>query len=410
MGWGANHFAALLAVYRQRLALDAAAPTLLFGVYALGLMPGLLFAGPLSDRRGRRPLVLPAATAALAASCVLGGFGHSFPALLGGRFLYGLAAGAVTSPGSVWLFELSRDVAPAVSARRAAVALSAGFGSGPLVTGALAQFAPAPTIAPFVVHAAVLAFALLRALPVAETVAATAAGARSAAAPGAALSGSRTKPATPLLRFDLDGASWRRFCARVLPMAPWVFAFPSISFAVLPGMFGGALGPAPIALTGLIGALTLGSGVLAQPLARTLPPERVARRGLLVGAVGLGAGGLAVKTATAPLLFVAAPLLGAAYGICLTAGLRASQAIAPPHARGGLTGLYYVLTYLGFAAPYLFALAGHLWAAPISFAISAALAAVTAAALPSPSHHLPSPPPARDPLRDPPAAPPRARA
>lgn len=406
MGWGANHFAALLAVYRQRLALDAAAPTLLFGVYALGLMPGLLFAGPLSDRRGRRPLVLPAAAAALAASCVLGGFGHSFPALLGGRFLYGLAAGAVTSPGSVWLFELSRDVAPAVSARRAAVALSAGFGSGPLVTGALAQFAPAPTLAPFAVHAAVLTFALLRALPVAETVTTGAA----AAAPGAALSGSRTKPAAPLLRFDLDGASWRRFCARVLPMAPWVFAFPSISFAVLPGMFGGALGPAPIALTGLIGAVTLGSGVLAQPLARTLAPERVARRGLLVGAVGLCVGGLAVQTATAALLFVAAPLLGAAYGICLTAGLRASQAIAPPHARGGLTGLYYVLTYLGFAAPYLFALAGHLWAAPISFAISAALAAAIAAALPSPSHHLSLPPPARDPPGDPPPAPPGARA
>lgn len=371
VGWGANHFAALLAVYRQRLVLDAAAPTLLFGVYALGLMPGLLFAGPLSDRRGRRPLVLPAATAALAASCVLGGFGHSFPALLGGRFLYGLAAGAVTSPGSVWLFELSRDVTPAVAARRAAVALSAGFGSGPLVTGALAQFAPAPTLLPFAVHAAVLSVALVRALAVAETL--------------PALSATRTEaPAAraPLLRFDLDGAAWRRFLSQVLPMAPWVFAFPSISFAVLPNLFGGSLGPAPIALTGLLGAMTLGSGVLAQPLARAASPTQVARRGLLAGAVGLGVGGLAVATSTAALLFAAAPLLGGAYGICLTAGLRASQAIAPPHARGGLTGLYYVLTYLGFASPYLFALAGHLWAAPLSFAASAALAALTAAALP----------------------------
>lgn len=51
-GWGGNHIAPLLLVYRQRLGLDPAAPQLLLGAYALGLVPGLLLAGPLSDRRG----------------------------------------------------------------------------------------------------------------------------------------------------------------------------------------------------------------------------------------------------------------------------------------------------------------------------------------------------------------------
>ena len=46
VGWGANHFAALLPVYRAQLQLDAGAPALLFGAYALGLVPGLLLSGP----------------------------------------------------------------------------------------------------------------------------------------------------------------------------------------------------------------------------------------------------------------------------------------------------------------------------------------------------------------------------
>lgn len=59
-GWGANHFATLLIVYRTRLSLGPPSLGLLYGVYALGLVPGLVLAGRISDRRGRRPLVLPA--------------------------------------------------------------------------------------------------------------------------------------------------------------------------------------------------------------------------------------------------------------------------------------------------------------------------------------------------------------
>lgn len=368
VGWGANHFAALLAVYRQHLALDAAAPMILFGVYALGLMPGLLLAGPLSDHRGRRAVVMPAAIAALLASGLLGLGGDHFAALLAGRFLYGLAAGAVTSPGSVWLFELSQRAAPGVGARRAAIALSSGFGLGPLVSGVLAQFAPHPTLLPFAAHAAVLGFAIALASSVRD------------------VSGNRTNGAGEphrLLRFDLDAAAWRRFWRGVAPMAPWVFAFPAIAFAALPAALGGALGPAPIAYTGLLCALTLGGGVLAQPVTRDVAPTVAARLGLFVGTLGLLVGVAAVALPLPALLLAAAPILGAAYGICLTAGLRSVSAIAPAHARGSLTGLYYVLTYLGFAAPYLFALAARLGASPaFDLVVCAAFAVLIALTLP----------------------------
>lgn len=378
VGWGANHFAALLQVYRQHLALDAAAPALLFGVYALGLMPGLLLAGPLSDRRGRRAVVLPAAVAALGASALLGALGDHFFALLVGRFLYGLAAGAVTSPGSVWLLELSarsaqgaqraQAAAAGLGPRRAAIALSAGFGAGPLVTGVMAQWLPAPTIAPYAVHVAVLTMALAAAWRVAD-------GNPERAASAAANDDRR------LLRFDLDRAGWRRFLGSVALMAPWVFAFPSIAFAVLPALLGGGLGPAPIAYTGLLCALTLGAGVLAQPVTRNLAAASAARLGLAIGAVGLLLGAGVEALGVPALLLGVVPVLGAAYGICITAGLRGAQAIAPAHARGGLTGLYYVLTYVGFSAPYLFAIATRALSPVTSLALAALLAAATAVAL-----------------------------
>jgi hypothetical protein len=392
VGWGANHFAPLLAVYRAELHLDAAAPGLLLGVYALGLVPGLLVAGPLSDRRGRRAVVLPAALAALIASAVLGLVGTASGALLGhplladpgdrfvavlvGRFLYGLAAGAVMSPGAVWVIELSRaarvagaDAAAAAGPRRATIALSAGFGLGPLVSGLLAQYAPAPTLTPYVVHLGVLALALIAAwtAPVAIT-----------PAPAA------TAATAPLLRFDLPPASWRHFLRGVALMAPFVFAFPAIAFAGIPPLRAAPLSASPIAFTGALTALTLLTGVLIQTPTRRLTPITAARLGLILGAAGLALGAATLDLATPLGVLGAGILLGAGYGTTMTAGLRALEPLAPPHARGALTGLYYVLTYVGFAAPYLIALAARTLPGATALLIVAAAAIVVAVLLRGP--------------------------
>src|SRR5262249_19637771 len=151
VGWGANHFVPLLLAYRERLGLEPAELALLFGMYALGLVPGLLLAGPVSDRRGPRAVVLPSACVALAGRVVPGVGGASFAALMLGRLVYGLGAGGAMSAGAAWLVELSRDTG-GVGARRATVALSAGFGLGPLASGLVAQYAPAPTVLPFAIH------------------------------------------------------------------------------------------------------------------------------------------------------------------------------------------------------------------------------------------------------------------
>jgi hypothetical protein len=54
------------------------------------------------------------------------------------------------------------------------------------------------------------------------------------------------------------------------------------------------------------------------------------------------------------------------------------QRLAQDGGLAGLTAAFYVLTYLGFAAPYLLALASHVVGYPLLLTITAALAEVTA--------------------------------
>ena len=54
-GWGSNQFTPMLLVYRDALGLSAGSLEAMFGVYALGLIPGLLLAGPLLGRQGAPP-------------------------------------------------------------------------------------------------------------------------------------------------------------------------------------------------------------------------------------------------------------------------------------------------------------------------------------------------------------------
>jgi MFS family permease len=362
VGWGANHFVALLLVYKATLALDAAAPAALLGMYALGLVPGLLLSGPLSDRYGRRTIVFPAVAVTLAASALLGAGGGSFYALLAGRLLYGVGAGAAMNPGAVWLLELSAGTAPGAGARRATLALSAGFGFGPLLSGFLAQRAPYPTVLPYVVHLVVETFVFVLAL-------------RTPAPPHPA-----RRPG-PLLRIGLDGANRGPFLRGVVWMAPFVFAFPGIAFATLPALAGGRIQPTRV---GALAALTLAAGMAVQPFTRRIAPTVAARAGLLVGAAGvvLGTGAVAWH-ATLPLL-AATALLGVGYGACMTSGLRLVETLSRPETRAGLAGLYYVLTYVGFATPLGLALAARRMPPTVALLGVAALALVAAAALRAP--------------------------
>ena len=150
VGWGANQFSPMLIVYRHELRLGAGAVAGLFLVYALTLIPGLRFGGPASDRFGRRPVVLPFVILSPLATLLLVLGPRSLALISVGRALAGLCSGVVFGSATAWVQELSHGTGQ--SARRAALALTAGFGLGPVVAAVLAQWAPDPLILPYLPH------------------------------------------------------------------------------------------------------------------------------------------------------------------------------------------------------------------------------------------------------------------
>jgi hypothetical protein len=342
IGWGANQFVSLLVAYRERSGLSVGTVDALVGAYALGLIPALLVLGPVSDRSGRAPVLRGAALVSLLATAVL--MLDSLWALYAGRLLAGVASGAAFAAGSAWVEELSTaDAAapPGSGARRAAMALTAGFGLGPVVAGLLAQWAPAPLVTAYVPHLLVTLAVLGPLWRSPETV---------------------TRGSDRGLRVRSAGDP--AFRGRVAPVAPWVFGAATVSIAVLPGLVTTTTAGWTVAFNALIAGVTLGTGFAVQPLGRRLAaadPRRGVAAGLGAITAGLLVGAGAAALASPVLVAVAAVVLGAGYGCCLVAGLLQTQRIAARGELAGLTAVYYALTYLGFAVPVVLAGLAH-WA------------------------------------------------
>lgn len=357
---GTNVPTPLLLIYREELDLGPDVLTAVFGCYALGLVPALALAGPASDRFGRRRVVLPCAVLAGLTSLLLVGAAHSLVLLFAGRALQGAVSGAVFSIGSAWVAELSAAEGDGAAGRRAAVAMTAGFSLGPLVSGLLGEWAPLPTTLPYLLHAALVVVGLAVARGLAETV---------------DLGPDREARATG----PLVARSDRRVLLTVLaPLAVCVYAFPSVIVAAVPLLVD--VDAPPVLLTGVLAGLTLGAGAVAAPLQRGLG------RWTAVTAVALGAVGFALATAGAgsgspPVLLVAALLLGSGGGLAFAAGLALTGRLARPGRRGALSAVFLGCAYVGFGAPFVTAVAAEASTVQVPLAVATGLVALLAVRL-----------------------------
>jgi hypothetical protein len=184
-------------------------------------------------------------------------------------------------------------------------------------------------------------------------------------------------------RFSRPRFRGSRFRSVVAPMAPWVFAAPAIAFGLLPTVTGADQAHDGIALTAGITGLCALAGVLIQPTARRLSNgpggNRASAVGLLAIAAGLALAAVTVVERQAWMLVPCSVVLGCAYGLCLVAGLVEVQRLADQRTLAAATAVFYALTYLGFAAPFLLTLATPLAGYPESLTAAAALALGTAA-------------------------------
>lgn len=382
IGWGGNEFTPLVVMYRAHgystVGVDA-----LLAAYVIGLIPGLLVASALSDRHGRRPVMLVGGVASIAGSLLiaLGPLGAGWVAA--GRMVSGLGIGVAMSVGTSWVKELSTPdfdprVTPGTGARRASLTLTVGFALGPGVAGILAQWAPWQRVLPYLVHA-LLTLPALIVLAVASIE-------------------TRTEDPSdrPLWqRLRVPKASHARFLRVVVPLGPWVFGTVGVAYVVLPQMVDEKVGHWALILSATLTVATLSAGVLIQPVARRLDDVSTARAcvvSMVLVTLGMAAAALAAHLALVWLTFAVGMLLGCAYGIAVVSGLLEVQRIAAPDELAGLTGVYYALTYLGFTLPLILAALSHWFGYPTMLLAVCALAAACTAVIASAwARHLPEP-------------------
>ncbi|MFJ5230925.1 MFS transporter [Kitasatospora sp. NPDC088391] len=322
----------LYGLYQERLGFSELMVTVVFAVYAFGVIGVLLLFGQVSDTVGRRPVLLCGLACAAAGSAVfLAERGLAW--LFAGRLLAGFAAGLFTGTATAYVLELAPPGRTARAAFAATAANMGGLGCGPLLAGVLAEYAPAPLRLPFLVHLALLAgaFAVVRALP--ETVP-DARPARTA------------RPRRPVLPPQVRGVFGP---AAVAAFAG--FSLLGLFTSVTPAFLAGSLGVHDHALVGLIVCAAFLASTGGQLLVPRLGAARAVPTGCLVLIGGLGLLALSLATGTLAPLLLAALVGGAGQGLGLRGAVTLVAAAAPATHRGGVLSALFVVGYLGISIP-----------------------------------------------------------
>lgn len=328
-----------------------------------GLLPGLLLGGGLSDRRGRRPVVLTGLVLCAAGNVVM----LLWPTLAGvliGRLVVGVGVALVASAGTAW----AADQDSAKGAARAGVVLTTGFAAGPLASGLIAQFTPGRV-------GLVVAFTVPVLLTGLSALLCLVADRASVVLPATKARPARDGSDAPFVEERRIGTA----LAAALPMALWVFSCVTVAMLVLTerigGQYGGPLLPAVAAVLGL------GTGILVQLGTRRLAGWRpLGIVGAALAAIGFVISGVAGGQVSIATFVLCSVTFGAAYGLCLGQGLRDVDRLAPRSTRGLVIGIFYVVTYTGFALPFVLNTYEDSIGASVPMFVLAALAAGSALA------------------------------
>ncbi|WP_327682464.1 MFS transporter [Kitasatospora sp. NBC_00458] len=324
----------LYPLYQHAFGFSPFMVTVIFAVYALGVVAGLLTLGRLSDQIGRRP-VMAAALLFAAAAAGLFEAADSLPWLLTARVLSGFGAALITGSATAALLDLAP---PERRLRAQTLALAANMGGlagGTLFSGILAEWAGSPLRLPWTATLVLTAAALLGLFAVPETVPAAirAAGVRLRLQPLRIPAGIR--PA--FLRAALAGGAG--------------FAATGVLTAVSGLFLATVLDLRNHALTGLVVAVAFAAIAVGQLLVRVLPPARalpLACAGLVLAAA-LVAGALLTE-ALVPLL-LGACVNGLAAGAAIGTGLGAINGGVAPERRGETVSTFFAVLFSMLSVP-----------------------------------------------------------
>jgi len=354
--------APLYVLYQREDGFSAFVVTVVFAMYAVGVIVSLLLAGHVSDWVGRKRILIPALALEVVAALIFLG-STALPALLLARFVSGLGVGMITATATAYLAELHALSRPGAGTARFEVVSTAanigGLGVGPLVAGALAQFLPSPLHTPYLLFAVLLLLAIVAVGFTRETVELTPDRPRwrpQRIGVGELLSTSHVSagrtPSTRVGREELSGSDRRAYLAAATT-AFTAFAIFGVFNSLAPGFVAGTLHHPSRLLAGAVVFVVFGAAAVAQTLTTGLRPVARFRLGLSVEALGLIVLVAGMDTANLAGFLVGGVLAGAGAGVVFKAAIGSVVASAAPAARGEALAGLFLIAYLGLVVPSL---------------------------------------------------------
>jgi MFS family permease len=320
----------LYPLFEQRYSFGELMVTVIFAVYAFGVIAGLLVFGNLSDEIGRKPvLMLGLAFSALSAFLFL--FAGSLAPIYAGRVVSGFSAGIFTGTATAMLVDLAPGGRRRMASFVAVVVNLGGLGLGTLLAGLLADYCTSPLRLPFIVDLGLLVPAVLGLLVTPETV-------------------QRRAFRLRLQRLSVP-TEVRSVFIRGATAGFGSFAVAGVFSSVAPAFLATILGRTSHALAGAIVFILFSASIVGQLLVAQLSDRRALILGcaLLVGGVGLL--GLALGIESLAALIASALVVGLGQGLVIGAGLAAINQRAPVERRGETASSFFVVMYIGLSLP-----------------------------------------------------------
>ena len=329
----------LLVVYKDQWGFPASLLTLAFAAYAIGFLAALLTLGSLSDRIGRRPVLIGALIVQLASN-VMFLVAPDVGWVIAARIVQGVAGGAATAAFTAALVELAPPNRKRLGAILGSVGVTGGLALGSLLAGLAIQLSPQANAIVFVILTVVTIVGIVVAALSPETV---------TRAPGALRS--------LIPRVSVPAAVRQEFVAAA-PVLAAVWMLAGLSGGLAPSMVRSVFHLDSGLLNGVTGFVAPATSAVIGLAFTRLDPRLTMTVGIyasVVGPVGIIGGVLAGSLTT---MIVGQVIAGVGFGAAFTAALRLILPLAAEHQRAGVVAAIYVVSYVAFGVPIV--IAGYL--------------------------------------------------
>jgi len=326
----------LYTIYQQRDHFSTLMVTVVYAVYAVGVIGSLFLGGHVSDWVGRRRVLVPAiAVNVLSAVLFL-----AFPSLAGliiARIVSGVSIGLTTGTATAYLAELHLGAGGAPTGRRPQIVATAanlgGIGVGPLGAGLLAQFLPSPLVIPYLVFGGALVVLTLLVAFAPET----------ANRPD-------PQPAWRPQRVSIPAHARGTFYAATGAAAA-AFAVYGVFNSLMPAFLAGTMHETSYAVAGAVAFSAFASGGCAQIALGAKSTATTLKVSLPVLFAGLALFTIGMWLPSLPVFVIGGIVTGAGGGLVFRGSLVAAASTAEPKARAEVLAGFFLGAYIGLSVP-----------------------------------------------------------